>query len=212
MERTTLIAYVIFDVVACILNQVTLKYVMTSFDIRTHVFTLLFLDSLNCSICAIISTITDTILLTEKQSHNYFLCSAAFMASYLPNCFGANLTLLIAVTRYTLTLKSAKNIHPTDSKVTILVLSIFAMVVCTVLFFFLYNFILGIPTTYFIEACAHPGVEPRILPKLTMLFLFHPYISNILSLVTDIKMLILLKKVIMPSRKNGAPNGAGKII
>ena len=83
---------------------------------------------------------------------------------------------------------------------------------CTVLFFFLYNFILGIQTTYFIEACAHPGVEPRILPKLTMLFLFHPNISNILSLVTDIKMLILLKKVIMPSRKNGAPNGAGKII
>ena len=206
-----LIAYVIIGIFSCLMNLVTLNFVFKSFNIKTHVFALLFLDSLNCSICAIISTITDAILLSGKLGQNYALCSVSFFVSYLPNSFGSVLTLLIALTRYTLTLKSAKNIRPSNAKVTALGLGIFATAVVTIISFFVYHFKFDIPTAYYIEACAYYDEEPRLMSKLTIFFLFHPNFLNVLSLLTDIRMLIFLKKVIMPLPKNEILEGPGKI-
>ena len=207
-----LISYVIIDILSCLMNLVTLQFVFKSFNIKTHVFALLFLDSLNCSICAIISTITDSILLSGKFDQKYALCSVSFFVSYLPNSFGAALTLLIALTRYTLTLKAAKNIRPSNAKVTVLGLGIFATAVVTIISFFVYHFKFDIPTAYYIEACACYDEEPRLMSKLTICFLFHPNFLNVLSLVTDIQMLIFLKKVIMPLPKIEVREGSGKII
>ena len=212
MEKIIQITSVFIDITACLLNLITFQFVFKSFNIRKHVFALLFLDSLNCCICAIFSTILDTILLSEKISELYLVCSVAFLVSYLPNSLGAILTLIIAVIRYTLALKSAKNIHPSDAKVTNLALGIFIIVASTIISCFIFHFELGFPTAYFIDACAYPEVQPRQLTKFTTLFLIHPNVVNFLSLVTDIQMLIFLSKVIMPSIQTEVSGGAGKIL
>ena len=212
MEKIIQITSVLIDITACLLNLITFQFVFKSFNIRKHVFALLFLDSLNCCICAIFATILDTILLSEKISEIYLVCSVAFLVSYLPNSLGAILTLIIAVIRYTLTLKSAKNIHPSDAKVTYIALGIFVVVASTIISCFIFHYKLGFPTAYFVDACAYPEVQPRQLTKFTTLFLIHPNIVNFLSLVTDIKMLIFLRKVIMPSVQIEVPRGAGTIV
>ena len=211
MEKIIQITSVFIDITACLLNLITFQFVFKSFNIRKHVFALLFLDSLNCCICAIFATILDTILLSEKISEIYLVCFVLFLVSYLPNSLGAILTLIIALIRYTLTLKSAKNIHPSDAKVTNIALGIFVIVATTVITCFIFHLKLGFPTAYFIDACAYPEVEPRQLTKFTTLFLLHPNVVNFLSLVTDIQMLIFLRKMIMPSIKIEVTGGAGKI-
>ena len=213
METTIKVANVIIDIIACLLNCVTLVFVFKSFHIRTHVFALLFLDALNCSTCAVFAFIADTtIVLSEKIGKSYLVCSIAFLGSYLPNSFGAVLTLLIALTRYTLTVKAARNIHPENYKVTAIALGTFATTASIILSFFIYHFILGLPTAYFIEACAHYDQEPRQMTKITIVSLFHPNLFNILSLATDIQMVIFLKKMIKPSGKIEIPIGLGKIL
>ena len=195
------IAFEVIDIFSSLINLVTLGYVCKNYNIRIHVFTLLFLDSLSATLCSLISTFLDTIFLAKIFPKNGLICSWAFLVAYLPNSFGALLTLLIAVTRYTLSVKSAKNIHPSNRKVSIIALGSFSTAVVTVITFLGVNLWLGIPISYFEHACAKPGEgNPPSVFLLTTLFLFHPNFCNILTLITDINLLRFLRKVILPSR------------
>ena len=139
MKEKFLIAFAVIDVCACIFNLTTLQFVVKSFNLKTHVFTLLFIDSLSSTICSIASVVFDTIFLTKSFEPNFISCSFAFFAAYLPNSFGSILTFLIAVTRYFLTKKAAKNIHPNNKKVTLAVLGIFTSVAGFIIVFFFVN-------------------------------------------------------------------------
>ena len=211
MKEKFLIAFAVIDVCACIFNLTTLQFVVKSFNLKTHVFTLLFIDSLSSTICSIASVVFDTIFLTKPFEPNFISCSFAFFAAYLPNSFGSILTFLIAVTRYFLTKKAAKNIHPNNKKVTLAVLGIFTSEAGFIIVFFFVNLSFNISSSYYINACAYPEQDQKQIPLFVVLFLLHPNVCNMFSLLTDLQMLRFLKTVILPS--NSAQNhGAGTIL
>ena len=210
MKDSFLIAYAVIDLCACLLNLTTLKFVYKNVNLKTHVFSLLFLDSLSSTICSIGSIILDTIFLTKVFEPNYVMCSLSYLMSYLSISFGAILTLLITVTRYVLATKSAKNIQLNNKKITLIVLGIFTAAAGFNIIFFIVNLKFGTINSSFVSVCAHWKQEPKNIPILIVIFLFHPNICNILSLLTDIKMLMFLQKVIIPTH-NSQNLGTGKI-
>ena len=199
MKKEFLIANEVLAILACLFNLTTLQFVVKNFNLKTHVFTLLFLDSLNSTVCSIASVIFETILLTNILKPNFIICSWAFLVAYIPNCFGAILTLLIALTRYLLAIKAAKNIHPNNKRVTLTAIGVFAVAAGFFIAFFLVTFHLDISTVYFTDVCAYPEQDHRPIPAPIVLFNLHHNVYYILSLLTDIKMLRFLKTVILPS-------------
>ena len=95
MKKEFLIANEFLAIVACLSNLTTLQFVVKNFNLKTHVFTLLFLDSLSSTVCSIASAIFETIFFTKILEPNFIICSWSFLVAYIPNCFGAILTLLI---------------------------------------------------------------------------------------------------------------------
>ncbi len=76
-------------------------HILNHFNIITHVFCLIFMDSLFSTWCAGISTVLDLLVLTGIADTSFVVCS-----------FGALLTLIIASVKYILTKKASKNIQP----------------------------------------------------------------------------------------------------
>ena len=211
MKNSFLIAYVFIDLCACMLNLSTLIFVYKNVNLKTHVFSLLFLDSLSSTICSIGSMILDTIFLTKAFEPNFILCSLSYLMSYLSISFGAILTLLITVTRYVLATKSAKNIQLNNNKVTQIVLGIFTAAAGFNIIFFIVNLKFGTINSSFLSVCAQWKQGPKNVSILMVLFLFHPNICNFFSLLTDIKMLMFLQKVIIPTN-NALSLGTGKVL
>ena len=199
MKKGFLIAFEVLAILACLSNLTTLQFVVKNFNLKTHVFTLLFLDSLSSTVCSIASVIFETIFLTKIIESNFIICSWAFLVAYIPICFGAILTLLIALTRYLLAIKASKNIHPNNKRVTLTAIGIFGVAAGFIVGFFLVTFHLDISTVYYTDVCAYPEQDRRPIPAPLVLFILHPIVYNILSLLTDIKMLRFLKTVILPS-------------
>ena len=198
MKQAFLITFEVIDVFACITNLTTLQYVCKNFPLKTHVFMLLFLDSLSSTIFAVASTILDTIFLTKAVESSFTLCSLAYVVAYLPVSFGAILTLLITFTRYFLAIKSAKNIHPSPKKVSFIGLGIFTVSAVFSIVFFTLSLHFGIFASHFIVACAEWDKDPNDTPFVVALFLLHPSVCNVLSLLTDINMLRFLHSVLLP--------------
>ena len=207
MNNSFISVCVLIDVCSCFTNLTTLTYILKTFNIKTHVFILIFLDSLNSSLFSISSTVFDTLFLTNKVQPNALLCLLAFLSSYLPNCFGSILTLLISLIRYTLARESARNIQHSNKKVSTFAILLFAtsstviLAICVI--FALFDFSL----VAFVDICAGKDVRPKHIAA--NLFLLAPNVWNVLALLTDIQMLKFLKKVIMPSNSN-ALQGLGK--
>ena len=205
MKTAFLISYQVIDVCGCLLNLITLHFVYQHFNLKTHVFTLLFLDSFTSTLCSIASLCLDTIFLTKVFEPNLNICFLAYLASYLPVSFGTILTLLISFTRYFLATKAAKNIHPDSKKVTLVVLGIFTAATGSVIVFLFVNFNFANTISLFIYACESQNEGTKsFLPEM-VLFLYHPFVCTILSLVTDFQMLRFLKKVIAPSNNEIGP-------
>ena len=199
MKKGFLIAFEVLAILACLSNLTTLQFVVKNFNLKTHVFTLLFLDSLSSTVCSIASVIFETILLSKIFQPNFIICSWSFLVAYIPNCFGAILTLLISLTRYLLAIKAAKNIHPNNKRVTLTAIGVFAVAAGFITAFFLATFHLDISTVYYTNVCAYPEQDHRPISTALTLFILHPNVCYILSLLTDIQMLRFLKTVIIPS-------------
>ena len=199
MKKEFLIAGEVTAICGCLFHLKTFHFVVKNFNLKTHVFTLLFLDSLSSTVCSIASVIFEAIFLTKIIEPNFIICSWAFLVAYIPICFGAILTLLIALTRYLLAIKAAKNIHPNNKRVTLTAIGVFAVDAGFIIAFFLVMFHLEISTMYYTNVCAYPKQDQRPIPTPLVLLMLHPNVYNILSLLTDIKMVRFLKTVIIPS-------------
>ena len=201
MKQSFLSAYVLVDYCACITNLTTFIYIFKTFNIKTHVFTLVFLDSLISSVCSILSAILDTFFWADIIQPNYFLCHLTFLTSYLPNCLGAVFTLLVTSVRYILAKKAAKNIKPSNKKVSTITIGIFSSILTAILVIYLTHALLNMQFASFINICSGQVLQRRILA--TTLFLNIPNACNISALLTDIQMIRFLKKVMFsPQHQN----------
>ena len=193
MEIIFTITFLVLDAGALTANCCTLLYILKSFDIRTHVFSILFLDSLISTFCSGVAFIVDSLLLANQIPTNYPICTLAFLMTNLPCCFGAILTLLISQIRLTLAQKASKNIKPSNKKVLCVTLSVFLIIAAPTLTYYGLNAMFGMPIAFFVETCAFPNEEPRFLSRLHLFVLQMPNFFNVLSLITDLKMLRFLK-------------------
>ena len=102
---------IILGVLGVMSNGSTLLYILRNFNISIHVFALLFIDTLFSTACALLSMILDNLVRAEVLQQSFTYCTMSFLALYLPAYYGSVLTFLVAITRYILTIKSAKNIQ-----------------------------------------------------------------------------------------------------
>ena len=202
MKSRFLVLFLAIDVCADFTNLTTLIYIATSFNIKTHVFTLIFLDSLISTLCSVISTLFDSLLLAGQIQANINACFLAFLTAYLSNCFGAILTFLIAAVRYFLAKLSAKNIQPLNKNVSAIALAVFAACGAISVAICVTHAFLDIPLAFSIEVCADRDLSARIIKPLSMLLLSIPNIYKLFSLAIDINMIIFLRKVIIPAEAN----------
>ncbi len=137
----SVIFYIFLGVFALSLccNTATLVYIISNFDIKTHVFTLLFLDVLFSTICSGICVVFDLMVVSGLIKINFTYCTISFLSLYLPSCYGAGITLAVAAIRYVLTRKSAQNKKVSNFKVSLIsLLSLLVLVILT-LGFLVYN-------------------------------------------------------------------------
>ena len=95
----------------CLTNFATLVYILKSFDIRIHVFTLLLIDAIISIIWSLISVIMDALVLGNIAMVDITYCTISFLSIWLPMFYGAVLTFKVAFLRYFLTIKAAKNVQ-----------------------------------------------------------------------------------------------------
>ena len=202
MKTSFLVIFLALDICAGFTNSATLFYITKTFNVKTHVFTLIFLDSLNSSVCSVFSTLINSLLLAGQIPANIQVCLLAFLTGYLPNCFGAILTVLISIVRYSLAKLSARNIQPSNKKVSAIALGVFTALAALTLFICLTHAVFDLPLAISIEVCANRDVSARPVKLLSTLFLLIPNIYYLSSLAVDLKMIIFLRKVLIPTKPN----------
>ena len=84
---------------------------------------------------------------------SFVYCNVTFVTLYFPTNLGTSLNMLISAVRYILTIKSAKNIQPSKSKVTFAAVAAFATIVLANLIWFIVNLKLDIPLSMIVESC-----------------------------------------------------------
>ena len=77
-------------------NSTALIHVVRSFDLKTHVITLVFVDALLCTFCCAISLILNSVIVSNSVHLNAVSCNIGFVAAYLPSFMGSGLTLLVS--------------------------------------------------------------------------------------------------------------------
>ena len=196
MNFTFLATYLVLDLLGFFSNLLTVIYIFKSFEIKTHVFALIFLDSVISFLCSGISIILDLLLFS-----GYFhpACRITFFTIYLPGCYGAVLTFLITSVRLYLAKKSAKNMHPSNKKVLSCALSLFTLIAGFYTGFFVICTIMDVPYSLFADSCMNPNQEPRMQSRPALFVINSPNFFNIFSLITDLRMLRFLKQTILPA-------------
>ena len=76
-------------------NSTALIHVVRSFDLKTHVITLIFVDALLCTFCCAVSLILNSVIVSNSVNLNVVSCNIGFVAAYLPSFMGSGLTLLV---------------------------------------------------------------------------------------------------------------------
>jgi hypothetical protein len=120
-------------------NTATLVYIISNFEIKTHVFTLLFLDVLFSTLCSGICVVLDLMVVSGLMNINFTYCTFSFLSLYLPSCYGAGITLAVAAIRYVLTRKSAQNKKVSNFKVSLISLLSLLILFILTLGFLVYN-------------------------------------------------------------------------
>lgn len=154
MEIAFLTAFLAVGLLGFITNLSTLIYILKSFDINIHVFALIFIDSFMSTSSAGISTVLDIFVLSDVTDSSFLICSLQFLTCYLPNNFGALLTLIIASVRFVLAKKSAKNIIPSNFKVLAFSLAAFFLISLSTITYFSISIWFNLPYAYYVEACS----------------------------------------------------------
>jgi len=196
MLFTFLVSYLVLDILGCFSNLSTLIYIFKSFEIKTHVFALIFIDSLICSLSSGISIIVDLFLFA---GHLQPACVVAFFTIYLPGCYGAVLTFLITTVRFYLAKKAAQNIHPSNKKVMSYAFTFFTLIATCYLSFFIICTLKDVPYSLFADSCINSNQEPRTQSISILSVLHTPFFFNFCSLINDLRMLQFLKKTILPT-------------
>ena len=111
MEPETSNPVIFLGLLGFLSNGSTLIYILRNFNISIHVFALLFIDTLISVASDLLSLILDVLVRAEVLQQGFTYCNMSFLALYLPMYYGTVLTFLVAVTRYILTKKSARNIQ-----------------------------------------------------------------------------------------------------
>jgi hypothetical protein len=135
------------------LNGLSLFHIVKSFNIRTHVFTLVFIDALISTVACGLTSTMYLLVVVKLADASFFFCSLAFYSTYLPWLFGSLLTLMVAAVRFVLTRKSAENVQYSNSTILTKALSLLFTFVGIVLLYFSINTILNEPFAILIEAC-----------------------------------------------------------
>ena len=84
-----------------LLNGISLFHIVKSFNIKTHVFTLIFIDAaISTAGCCLTTLIYILANLNIFARTDFVFCHLSFLSHYLPILFGALLTFLVAAVRY----------------------------------------------------------------------------------------------------------------
>jgi hypothetical protein len=200
MDFEILVIFFGLEFVGLALNFTTLIFIVKSFDIKTHVFTLLFIDAVQSTIGSAISVFLDALVISGVSDVSFAYCTFSYVVIYFPSNFGAFLTMLIDVIRYYLARKSTKNIAPSKSKISKLSLSLFLIMVTANCFYLAINETYDVPYAILVEGCNYKSRDPRPITILNRIVLQMPSSYNIVSMVFDGLMLHLLQKTILPGQ------------
>ena len=198
MESTNFYFFIILGSFGVLSNLATLVYILMNFQIRTHVYSLLFIDSLISSIGAILLTSLDILVQSGLLNISYAYCSVTFFSMFLPVFYGGFLTFMVALIRYVLAMKSAKNIQVQNSAVSKRSLSSFSVLVLLTLCYSAYNIWFDIPFAVFVESCFSGKGEPRPVTLTNIIANRTGVIMNLASVFVDILVVRFIKKTILP--------------
>ena len=140
-------------------NSLTSIYIFQTFNIRVHVFALLFVDAFFSAICCAVSSTIDLLVMFDFMKLEYIYCNISYVAIYYSSCFGAFLTFLIASIRYYLSIHSMHIVQP--GKVSKFTFSFFSFVVLSNVVFVAVNAGLDIPYALLVEGCTYRIREAR---------------------------------------------------
>ena len=93
------ICFVGSGLIGSVTNGLASMHIFRTFEIRTHVFTLLFIDTVLSAVSGGISAITDLLVLTGVMEVSFFYCNLAFVVIFYASYLGALITLLVASVR-----------------------------------------------------------------------------------------------------------------
>jgi hypothetical protein len=109
---------------------------------------------------------------------------------------------MVAMIRYILALKSSRNIHLSNLKVSLISLTIFLLVVIATATFFGFNISQDIPFTLYVEACLVNEREPRNMSALNLIVLRTGAVFNTASVIVDCLMIRFIKRTTLKSAVN----------
>ena len=103
-----LIYFLIAETFGLCCNVLTLIHILKKFEIKIHVFTMIFVDSVLTNIGCVFSIILEILLLSNLVERTRTYCTLVYSSVYVPFSCGAISTFLVALVRYILTKKSAR--------------------------------------------------------------------------------------------------------
>ncbi len=168
----------------------------STFDIRVHVFTLLFVDACISALFCAISFLVDLALIFEIIQYGSIYCNIAFVSYFYPTYFGVVITMLISAVRLFLAKKVFKNNRPSNFKVTFWALSYFGFTCVVNIIHVTVNMLLDIPFGKTIEGCARR--EPRQVSFTNLLMLLVANVYPIISIILDLILLAFIRKTVLP--------------
>ena len=143
--------------VGFISNFLTLLYIVNSFNIRTHVFLLIFIDTLFSTSCCFVNRGSGlyVFIAAEVIEINFIFCTLSFFVSYIPTNVGSFTTFLTSAVRHYLTIKSAKNIQPSKSKVSRICFFFVVLDMMAAMAWLAINLVLQTPSSGTVQLCTN---------------------------------------------------------
>jgi hypothetical protein len=195
-------------IVGSFTNTFTIIYLLRNYNIAVHVYTLIFIDSLISTTCSFTMLFYDSLVFSQILTMNFWYCTISQLTIFLPMYWGSILTCMVAIIRYVLAQKAAKNIQVSNFKVSLLAIAGFCLVIAVTFSFFAFNICSDIPYTFYVESCMIAERTPRSVPMVNVIALRSGIFFNVTSVIVDILMLKFIKKTILainsgPSEASG---------
>jgi hypothetical protein len=102
------VVFLIGEIIDLCLNLPTLIYILKSFDVRVHVFTMILIDAAIANSCCALLIVLDVLLLVKTFQKNLTYCALAQAAVFMPYSCGGCSAFLVATARYVMTKKSIR--------------------------------------------------------------------------------------------------------